>query len=337
MSQNQPENHIQLQFIAHLKKLIPPNISLVDELADLLQVSNDSIYRRIRGETLLTLDETYKICEHFKISIDALTNQKDNKVSFSYNSFLIENRSFDDYLEMIFNNLKMIHNMGGHITFAAEDIPIFHQFKLKKMAAFKLFYWQKSILNSKELEGKKFDPQFISEKLLKKAEEIFDLYMQIPCTEIWTEETINSTVKQIEYYWEAGLFINPSDAISVCVDMIEMLKQIENQAEKNSKLPNIENNSNENFNMYFSEVMIGNNTILAKTPAGLATFLSFNTFNVIYTQNPEFSTEVEHWIKNHIKKSVLISGVSEKHRYKFFSNVEKVVKKLKEKIEFEMR
>ena len=33
------------------------------------------------------------------------------------------------------------------IIYAAEEIPIFHSFFSKELAAFKLFYWQRSVLN----------------------------------------------------------------------------------------------------------------------------------------------------------------------------------------------
>ena len=52
----------QLVLMQRLKEALPPNISLVDALADLLEVSNDSAYRRIRGETALSIEEIAAIC-----------------------------------------------------------------------------------------------------------------------------------------------------------------------------------------------------------------------------------------------------------------------------------
>ena len=44
--------------------------ALVEELAQLLHVSTDSAYRRLRCEKFLTLDELEKISMHFKVSFD---------------------------------------------------------------------------------------------------------------------------------------------------------------------------------------------------------------------------------------------------------------------------
>ena len=48
-----PTTNLQSRFFQELKSIIPPYSSLVDEIAELLQVSMDSAYRRIRGEKLL--------------------------------------------------------------------------------------------------------------------------------------------------------------------------------------------------------------------------------------------------------------------------------------------
>jgi len=57
----------QTKLMQRLRDGLPENISFVDELADLLQVSTDSAYRRIRGETALSIEEIASICKKFKI------------------------------------------------------------------------------------------------------------------------------------------------------------------------------------------------------------------------------------------------------------------------------
>ena len=54
-------------------------------------------------------------------------------------------------------------------------------------------------------------------------------------------------------------------------------------------------------------------------------YITFNTMNSITTNNPEFCEETEHWMKNLEKKSNLISGISEKQRYQFFSGMFKTI------------
>ena len=83
---------IQGVLMNKIKSTLPANLSLADELADLLQLSPDSAYRRIRCETALTIDEIALICKHFNISFDSLTAVMSGCVSFNYH----EVRSVED-------------------------------------------------------------------------------------------------------------------------------------------------------------------------------------------------------------------------------------------------
>ncbi|NJM14386.1 MAG: hypothetical protein HC896_02530 [Bacteroidales bacterium] len=72
---------------------IPANISLVDALGNLLGISNDSAYRRLRGDTALTIEEVALICKQFNISFDSLSNIGTfQSVSFSYNPMKSDQR-----------------------------------------------------------------------------------------------------------------------------------------------------------------------------------------------------------------------------------------------------
>lgn len=334
------ERTIQEQFIQRLKETIPPNHSLVDEMADLLGVSTDSAYRRIRGETALTIDEVSKICSHYRIAFDyaGVQGGKGNSVTFSYNHLSEKPESFEKYLENILGDLRQIKPLEKkEIIFAAEDIPIFHHFQFPNLSAFKLFYWSRSILNTGTIEEKAFAPSAVPQKMLEIVREIYELYLHIPSIEIWSQDTINSTLKQVEYYWESGLFTNKQDMLDVIDDISKMIKRIEWQAAHSTKfhgeVPGAA--TTQNYTLYNSELMIGNNCVLICAGAGRRVYISHNTFNTMVTTNADFCDETENWLKNLIKKSTPISGVSEKQRFRFFKSMNDKIAKLKERISVE--
>ena len=90
-----------------------------------------------------------------------------------------------------------------------------------------------------------------------------------------------------------------------------------------------------NYSLYHSDVMIGNNCILVNMGKIQATYISYHTFNSMITTNANYCNETDLWLKNLIRKSNLISGVAEKQRYRYFKRIEDAMKKLKEKIETE--
>ena len=63
-------NGVQFLFFNHIKNLLPTHLSLAEEVAEVLNISTDSAYRRIRGEKELPLEEAKKLCIKYHISLD---------------------------------------------------------------------------------------------------------------------------------------------------------------------------------------------------------------------------------------------------------------------------
>jgi hypothetical protein len=75
-------NQLQQDLFRSIKESLPSHISLADELCNLLDLSSDSAYRRIRGEKPVTLNELKRICEHFQFSLDKVLQLKNDSVLF---------------------------------------------------------------------------------------------------------------------------------------------------------------------------------------------------------------------------------------------------------------
>jgi hypothetical protein len=273
----------------------------------------------------LSLDETYKICKHYRISADAIFSKQTNAVTCNYIKLTDSAENFESYLLSLENQLKQISKAeNAKIIYAAEEIPIFHSFHSEKLSAFKLFYWQRSVLNIKEYQTKKFDWDVISEKLLRIAKNIHTIYLKIPSTEIWTVDTIQTTVKQIEYYFESGAFKEKEDAITILNELKQLAQSINRYAEEENKKEK-SNSTIAQFSLYNSDLVIGTNCIHVTMNEQIVSYISFNTLNSLTTTNQQFCEEIEHWMKNLIKKSTLISGVAEKQRFQFFNKTNKSI------------
>lgn len=314
----------QIDFFERIKDLIPVQNSMVHELSELLEISTDSMYRRIRGETSLTFDEVGKLCNHFKISFDSFINIESGNVTFNYTNMEEGEISFKKYLTSMRDDLRIIKGAQNHlITYACEDIPIFHNINHIDIASFKMMYWMKAILNTPELEGVKFSANAVSQELKDLGQEIYELYCSIPSIEIWTDTTIRSTIKQIEFFWEAGMFSSKEDALQVISSLRKTIKVIQKQAEEGTKVLNRNKAPEEvdNYSFYFSEIELTNNCVLVNLGQIQAVYLGHLTFNTMNTSNATYCAQTQHWMENIIKKSTLISKVAEKNRYQFFNTI----------------
>lgn len=309
----------QKAFLEKIKYLLPSSISYVDALAEILQISTDSVYRRIRGRTALSFEEAAKLCRHYGLSFDSLIECDSGAVTFNHNRVNPEIESFKDYLRSILNDLILLNKAGNaNIIYIADDIPIFHLFAFPELASFKMYYWMKSVLNVPEYQNRKYSFENCDGEILEIGKKMLDVYSSVPSIEIWTEFTVNSLRKQIEYYSEAGLFENSSDAILICDQASELIRHISNLADRSTKL---EDARSKNFTLYYSEIEIGNNCILVSFNNMKRVYLTYNTFNKMSTGNEKFCNETSSWISSLIAKSNLISGVSEKQRLQFVRKI----------------
>ena len=320
---------IQNNFINRLKKVLPPTIGIAEEISDLLNISIDSAYRRIRGETDFTFEEIYIITRKHKISIDEIYGNSNDSVTFEYIKLTDSEANFEKYLTSLRNRLESINKVEEkNIYYVAEDIPVFYSFFSKKLTEFKLFYWQKSVLNVPQYQKVNFEFGKIPKKLVEIAQESYHVFLNIPSIEIWSEGTIYTGLRQIKFYFDTGI-LNKIDALELLNEykkMIEMVQKFAEDGRKNN------NDSKNNFTLYSSEVVLGTNCIYITMGNSKYAYISFNTMNSLTTNNTEFCEETEHWVHNLERKSNLISGVSEAQRYQFFNTMFKSIDSFIDKI-----
>ncbi len=315
---NNSSNTIQNKFIDKLKQVLPPSIGLAEEIADILGVSIDSAYRRMRGETELTIEELYAISKKHNIGIDEVFGNKNETVTFTYTKLTDSEKNFETYLNRITNHMVAVNRFTNKkIVYVAEDIPMFYSFISRKLTEFKLFYWQRSVLNIADYQNTKFDWGIVPQKMIDTAHSAYKEYLKIPSTEIWTQETVFTGLRQIKFYFDSGI-IKQQHALELIDEYKTMIELVQKNAEtgrKNSSDPE------ETFFLYSREVALGTNCIYIKEGDLNYSYIAFNSMNSLTTNNPEFCDETEHWIRNLEKKSTLISGVSEKQRYQFFNKL----------------
>src|SRR5687768_10635157 len=156
--------NVQVLFFQHLKSQLPPHLSMVDEIAGILGISNDSAYRRIRGEKPIDLEEARKLCVHFKVSLDQLMHLKTDAFIFTGSLNASSENPFEEWLNNLQKQLKLMSSFKRkHIYFIVKDIPPFLHFQIRELAAFKFYVWLKSILHYESFKGVKFsidDPRY---------------------------------------------------------------------------------------------------------------------------------------------------------------------------------
>jgi hypothetical protein len=326
-------SEIQIQFFQHLKNIIPHYKSLVDEISDLLGISNDSAYRRIRGEKYIDLEEIKKISQHFNISLDQVFNLQTNAIVFhgKLNSFTKD--SFEFWLEDVLKQFQMLHaQKNKHIYYHVKDMPPFYQLYFPELASFKFFFFMKSILFYDSLKYEKFtDENLFYFKVKDTCNKIIQLYNQLPTTEIWNEEGINATIRQIDIYYEMGWIPSKDLAITLYNQLLETVNHLESQAEVGLKYHLGKSPTPESapYHLFVNEFVIGDNSFFTELDNVRITYLNHSVLYFIGSMDPKFNDAMFSNLDNLMKKSTMISTTGEKDRGMFFN---KLRKKIEEKI-----
>ena len=316
--------NMQDYLFQQIKEKLPPSASLADVVSTLLNVSTDSAYRRIRGETPLVLEEAAVLCREFSLSLDTLLSIPRKAVTFIPIQLSSAGYTFDRYLQDILAAFKRVETFSEkNITYLTKDVPLFYHFMHRPLFAFRYFFWMKSILQHPEFTTRKFSVDLLPESIEQTGREILKQYSNIPSTEIWNTEVVNSVISQVEYYHEAGYFNTPEDVELVYDALRKTLQHLKEQAEYGCKfLPGEAPRSRKtNYRLFYNSMVLGDNTILVETEGRKTLYLVYDVLNYMTTQDEAFCNDVEAKLQLLLKRGTIISSVSEKQRSQFFNTL----------------
>lgn len=327
------ESEIQQQLFQAVKSRLATDASVADEIAALLEISTDSAYRRMRGEKSVTFDELYKIATHYRISLDQLMNINSGAILFQGQYIDKNNFRFEEYMTSILHNMTYMNSFKEkEFYWSCKDMLIFHHYVFREIAAFKWFFWLKTYFNFPEFEKRKFRFSDYPDELFAIDQKVLNLYNQIPSVEIWNIESMNIILRQIEFYRDCQVFESDKDAY-ILYEVVEKLwDHLEKQASLGYKFnySDPEEKPIAKFRMYFNEVLLGDNNSLVVLDGVKLSYITHTTINFMLTRDMVFNENMYNHLQNQMKRSTLISAVSEKERAKFFRIIRERIARRKE-------
>lgn len=328
-------HEIQKIIFQQIKDKLPASHSFVHEISEVLNISYDSAYRRIRGEKALTFEELYKLSSQFGVSLDTLFNVETSNVVFNCLPLSSDKFEVKDWLNFILQSLSLISQAKEkEIIYSAADIPMFHYFQFPEIAAFKVFFWEKTLFQFPEYEGKLFRLDDTDPNIPKIGKQILAHAHKIPTTEIWNEDTFNIMLRQVEFYWVSGFFERKDDLLNLCDKIEKWVRHIKKQVECGFKFfygQPAEGPEN-TFFFYDNEVVQNDNTIVASADGQTMVYLTFNVLSILTTNNSFFCNLIKSYLKGLMTKSNLISRVGEKGRSQFFNKQIQAIEQFKSRI-----
>ena len=298
-------NTSQINFFQAVQIALPEYQNLAQSVADVLNISTNEAYRKIKGTSTLNMPQVIRLSDAFNVPFSYQPNQLPS-VSFSYLYVNRETPDMLDYMKDLLQNMKVIQQRRDkHIMITTDDIPIFHFFKYPELTCFKLFFWA-------DHAARKFDYAALNEEIIAIAQELNQLYLEIPSTEIWAKDTVLGTIDQVRYAFEAGHITDRKLAETIVEQIRYCLTDMNMYAISAKKTID----PRHSFNWYNCDVL-GSLAYLVEFKDTMLCYNRFNTFNYLKTEDQFYCTQTKDWMQGLIRKSVAFSGQGEKHRNKF--------------------
>ncbi|MDR1339823.1 MAG: helix-turn-helix domain-containing protein [Prevotellaceae bacterium] len=306
------------------------NIAYPERIAEILGISVGAAYRRISGKTAITFKELLILCKRFDISMDEILNFTPEKgifIQFSDSAVWENNRArCTHYIENLYETLYgLTSSVNGELILAARDIPVYHLVNFPELLFFK--FYSEHIQGTAEISYNDFCSQLDKDKIVKTCEQAANIWKQIPSKEIWTDRTINSMLRLLEYNENTCALIEKASILLLLEEILELMDLIKKYANTGNK-----NNGKIPFSMYLCPVDIKYDSTLIRKGDKLTYNISLFADNGIVVNNVSLCIIAEKWINNLIATSTLISGTSSNERFHFFQTSKDRVKDLISKI-----
>ena len=323
---------MQEQFIKYLKVKSQDNTSFVDEFASVLDIGYDAAYRRINLKTNLTLEETVKLARHYKVSLNKLFEVGDTDSILTEISQKPHNEhALELWFKQTLNNaIPLTKIKNAEMIWSGKDISLFRSLNDSHLTRYKMYVWLKDLNVDMAKSKISFDDWMttIPDSLIQSAINLGDIYKHINITEIWNDNTINGTLQQVLYYFEAGL-VSKNIALTICDDLHEIVNHIEKETIQQT-INDLENEKF--FHLYKHDLHTLTNTVMLVTPFQKAFFSPFTVLSYFKIEHNETCDMMHEFLQKQMSNSKLLATSGERDRTIFFKTIHQKISIAKERI-----
>lgn len=309
----------QESLLKAIRLKVSASVSFIDEIASILEISYDASHRRISQKSKFSIDEAIKLANHFNISLDNLFSKKEKVIVEK----TIEIETLKDMLQYFKSSAEQVEiltkNPETILYYSAKDIPLFYFMDGTILSKFKAFVWL-NLLNSNQKKVS-FENFIIEESFTEFMQKLKKAYENTFVNEIWNDTTINSSLQQILYFYEAGL-LDLKSANALCKDLKRIINLIQEKCNK----------PNTNFAIYYNELILLNNNMLIETNEKLTMFVPYTLLGYFITDNDDSCKNVHQFFKQQISNSKPLGQSGIKEQNLFFNRANRKIDYYIEKI-----
>lgn len=301
------------ELINILKYRTPKDYNTVDLLINILPLSKEAAYRRLRGEIVFTFEEVVTICKKMNISLDLLAGTKQEGTYAFHFSVIHSNDPTEGFC-------KMLSQIRTTLDFAEKDKNSFSARAYRTVPQEFLYMYESLAKVYTSILLYQTQPQSTPNELLKvgMSDHVFALQKDVAIgmhginsVLVMDKRIIADYVEIVKYYHMLGL-LSAEDIVQIKKDMHCMLDDIQ-QSATTGLSPR-----GKNLDIYISNISFDCTYTYLETFGYKAASVGIYCVDHISCEHPEICDDHKLWIDSLIRSSYLISVSGEFQRNQFF-------------------
>lgn len=289
-----------------IRQKLNKTISLIEDIADVLNISYDAAHRRVSQKSKFSIEDTIALCRHYSISMDLLFAGS-NKVIVEKTAEIRSMADMESYFRHSAENISDFLNYPeAKMYYSAKDIPLFYTIGGTLLAKFKLYVWLNLLAGTQNQDT--FENFTINQSLQEHSQKLKAVYENVEINEVWNDTTINSSLQQVYYFFQSGL-LSLTSARLLCEDIKQVLQSAEDRCCMEGS----------RFNLYYNELLILNNNVLLSAPEKQSLFVPYTMLGYFITNDAPTCTNALDFFKHQVKNSKSLNQSGTRDRKLFFN------------------
>jgi len=294
---------------------IPPRVKPIDYLMEALNISRESVYRRIRGDISFTLEEIAKLSIDLDFSIDELVlKEMHSRVFFDLHVTPMQKPSdvfISIYRQYFQNTLEITYAKDIESTMIMNHIT--PEFLVFFNNLFKFSYYRWMHQNQEASLKYNYADVTLPDQLISLQQKAIDNFKKIRNnTFIIDSNVFLNLIREIQYYYKRKL-INEDDFILLRNDLLGLINMMETIAQTGFY------SSEAKYNFYLSSINIESSSRYIKYDEQVKSLFFLNSIEPICVLNKNLCAMHKKWIDSMRKYSTLITQSNEILQVRYFN------------------
>lgn len=321
---SQPKDSFQKIFFDRLIKRFSSRSEMVAEVGKQLHLGRDAVYRRLRGDTILSADELMVLSKVFEVSLESRRSSTSGLPIMRYlngDQIVVDEVSYLDFISDYANRIAGIP--GVRIDFASPELPFYYELATPTLRTLKVYMYSLTSWIEGRWKGEKFSSDLLSPESHAKADALVRDTFSVEGRELWSIGILDVTLRQINYLAQIGMFADLRDLYALYEELMVIINHLEQMAMAGKRFAKGESPTEDspNFTVYHNELSNTNNVVLVRSEESQTVFSGMINPSFLVSNDPRLYADVQSWFERLVQHSNSLNAGANKYSRQYFGHL----------------